>query len=148
MTKKLVCVGVAALLLGVAMGVVSAWVLSLRIRDARAHSAKVAGVQALEDGRYDDAITLLNQSLFFRPDDSETHYGLGAAYEHLGAWRVAVKEFERAVDLSRPKDEVERRDRAQALSRAGRLSLEHGSYDEAVRIYQKGIREVYPEWPE
>lgn len=67
---------------------------------ALAGPLRQAGLQALKDGRLQQAVELLLQAAEKDPESFETYSYLGAAYSRLGDYERARKAFGRAIQIN------------------------------------------------
>ncbi len=61
-----------------------------------------AGLQAIEDKRYDDAVNAFEQAVQAAPDRPDMNNALGMAYLHRGDAGNAIPHLRRAVELAEP----------------------------------------------
>lgn len=78
-----------------------------------------AGLLALEEKRFDDAISAFEQALEAEPDRPDMHNALAMAHLHRGDAASALEPLKRAVELAEPYDAPEH----QPLKREFHLSL-------------------------
>lgn len=76
-----------------------------------------------------DDISIYQNTLKYRPDDSSLHYNLGNAYMRKGMFDDAVKEYMTAVDIN-PRD-------AYALNNLGIIMEKKRDIESAYRYYKK-----------
>lgn len=80
----------------------------------------------------DEAITLLNEALTFRPGYADAHYQLGKIYLELGKGEKAIENLEAAARSDKKKDYI-----FYQLSLAYRRASRKAEADEALRTYQE-----------
>ena len=83
--------------------------------------------------RQDEAIEVLEKSLETAPDNPDTNYWLGIAYQEIGNFEQAEHYLRRTIALSPEREE--------AYNALGYFFAEHGkNLDEAVRLIQKALK--------
>lgn len=91
---------------------------------------------ALSDGRkYTDplkAIEYLNSAIKLEPNNAETYYNRGVAYDNLGQYKQAVKDYHQAI-LFKP-------DYAEAFYNRGTVNNTIGQYQRAIEDFNEAIR--------
>ncbi|HEU4753688.1 MAG TPA: tetratricopeptide repeat protein, partial [Armatimonadota bacterium] len=97
------------------------------------NSARAAGIQALNEKRSADALSLFRQALQDDPSDPALYAYLGIAYGQAGRFAEAAHALRRAVTLS-PRSAPMRFNLAQALERLGRPEEAIGEYQAAVAL--------------
>ena len=88
-------------------------------------------------GRFDEAITQLQQSLEMGPDCVEAHNNLGLALAGLGRFDEAIAEHQKALEI--------KPDSAEAHDDLGRTLAGRGQVDEAIAHYRKAL-EIEPDF--
>jgi tetratricopeptide (TPR) repeat protein len=58
------------------------------------------GVDKLEAGDYEGAVTDFQQALQLNPEDADTHYNLGYAHLNLGSYEQAIEAYTAAIRLN------------------------------------------------
>lgn len=106
-----------------------------------------AGMKALEDQRFDDAVEAFERAVRLDPSRPDMHNALAMAHLHRGDARTALTFLERAVELAEPYDAPEH----QALKREFHLSLAGvlqllDRFDDAHRTL-RGAVERWPDEP-
>ncbi len=81
------------------------------------------GIVAYDEGRFEDALTMLRRALEIAPDHVDALYNLGLTLLATGLTDEAIESFERVLTLS-PDDEP-------TLFQLGLAHLAHGDYDKA-----------------
>ncbi|MBI3893180.1 MAG: tetratricopeptide repeat protein [Candidatus Wallbacteria bacterium] len=89
------------------------------------------GIQALQDGRVDEAIGAYTKSIAKEDHVASTHNNLGHAYERKGNDEAAIKEYQRAIQLD-PKYPL-------AYNNLGTVYERKGRTVEAMALYRKAI---------
>ncbi len=91
------------------------------------------GTILFNQGKPDEAIVQLNETLRLQPNHTEAHYNLGLALERVGKHAEAISEFERALAL-RPTFAKAHNNIAIILAGEGRTDEAIGHLHEAIRI--------------
>ncbi len=90
----------------------------------------------LSDGqKYTDplkAVEYLNNALKLRPRDAEAYYNRGVAYDNLGQYKNAIKDYNQAISLNP--------DFAEAYSNRGTINNTTGKYQRAIEDFSEAIR--------
>ena len=90
---------------------------------------------ALSDGKkFTDphkAILYLSNAIKIQPNDAEIYYNRGVAYENLGQYQPAIKDYNQAISLKPAYSE--------AFYNRGTLYSEIGQYQQAIEDYNKAI---------
>jgi tetratricopeptide (TPR) repeat protein len=90
----------------------------------------------LSDGqKYTDplkAVEYLNKALTLQPHDAETYYNRGVAYDNLGQYKQAIKDYDQAIRL--------KSDYAEAFYNRGIVNNNIGQYQRAVEDFKEAIR--------
>jgi tetratricopeptide (TPR) repeat protein len=89
------------------------------------------GIEAYENGEYDQAIELINQYIQEKPRDEKAYYFLGRCYFEMGDFDQAIEEYRKALNVSSKY--------WQAYYGLGQAFLEKDNYDEAERAFQDGL---------
>ncbi|MBI4866153.1 MAG: tetratricopeptide repeat protein [Candidatus Wallbacteria bacterium] len=105
--------------------------------DARAEKLTNDGIQALQDGRIDEAIDAYTKAIGIEDKVASTHNNLGHAYERKGNDDAAIKEYQRAIQLD-PKYPL-------AYNNLGTVYERKGRSVEAMALYRKAI-ELKPDY--
>lgn len=71
--------------LAVALGVLTVLTAGCASQLSTASARNAQGVESFSSGRYDDAITLFQESLESNPENAETYYNLASAYQRKAA---------------------------------------------------------------
>ena len=91
---------------------------------------------ALSDGKkYTDpikAIEYLNNAIKLQPDDETYYYNRGVAYDNLGQYQPAIKDYNQAISL--------KPDYAEAFHNRGTIYSEIGQYQLAIKDFNEAIR--------
>ena len=91
---------------------------------------------ALSDGKkYTDpikAIEYLNNAIKLQPDDENYYYNRGVAYDNLGQYQPAIKDYNQAISL--------KSDYAEAFHNRGTIYSEIGQYQLAIKDFNEAIR--------
>ena len=117
---------VAVLTIGICCG--EAWGV---FDKARAVFHNERGLQYLEKGQYDQAITEFTKAIKLEPKLAEVYYNRGVAYDEKGQDNQAISEYTKAIELN-PKF-------AWAYYNRGNAYEEKGHYDQAIADYTKAI---------
>ncbi len=112
------------------------------------HQLAQAGLAAINEGRYDDAIEAFTGALDIEPDRPDMTNALGMSYLHRGEVVTAIPHLERAVVLAEPFSAPEHQD----LKRQFHLGLASGyrladRTSDAIRTL-KGVMGLWPSHPE
>lgn len=90
----------------------------------------------LSDGqKYTDplkAVEYLNNALKLQPRDAEAYYNRGVAYDNLGQYKNAIKDYNQAIGLNP--------DYAEAYSNRGTIHNTTGKYQQAIEDFSEAIR--------
>ena len=121
-----VSVLVAVLTIGICCG--EAWGVFDKAR-AVFHNGR--GLQYLEKGQYDQAITEFTKAIKLEPKLAEVYYNRGVAYGEKGQDNQAISDYTKAIELN-PKF-------AWAYYNRGNAYEEKGHYDQAISDYTKAI---------
>jgi len=57
------------------------------------------GTSLFKKGRYQEALTILNESLNFMPSDAGIHLNRGDTYRELKRYNLALSDYHYALDL-------------------------------------------------
>ncbi len=57
------------------------------------------GTSLFKKGRYQEALTILNEALNFMPSDAGIHLNRGDAYRHLKKYNLALSDYHYALDI-------------------------------------------------
>ena len=91
---------------------------------------------ALSDGKkYSDpikAIDYLNNAVKIQPENAEIYYNRGVAYDNLGQYQPAIKDYNQAIHL--------KPDYAEAYYNMGTIYSEIGQYQLAIEDFNQAIR--------
>jgi predicted TPR repeat methyltransferase len=90
-----------------------------------------AGVLAHQQGRHDDAIALVEQSLALEPDRADSYNNLGIILQSAGKFEAAIAAYERAISIDSR--------HANAYSNLGVLLRATGKPAEAEAAYRTAI---------
>jgi tetratricopeptide (TPR) repeat protein len=101
--------------------------------DAEAHF--IAGSCAKSLGEIGEAMRHYQFAIKWNPDFALAHSNLAALYEERGRRQDAIRRYREAAALARGADQV------QALTALGRLLIEAGSVDEALRYLNDALRQ-------
>jgi tetratricopeptide (TPR) repeat protein len=88
--------------------------------------ALIAGMVALSESRFDDAVRFDRLALQLNPEDADAHHNLGLAYLLSGRGEEAVQAFKKALSLSF---------NSRYLFSLGRAYEEAGNTEQAVQCY-------------
>jgi tetratricopeptide (TPR) repeat protein len=90
----------------------------------------------LSDGKkYTDphkAIVYLSNAIKLQPNDAEIYYNRGVAYDNLGQYQSAIKDYNQAIQL--------RPGYAEAFYNRGTIYSEIGQYQRAIEDFNQAIR--------
>jgi tetratricopeptide (TPR) repeat protein len=104
-----------------------------------------AGLRAIEEQRYDDAIKAFHKTLEIAPERPDMNNALGMAYLHRGDAGNAIPHLERAVELSEPftapEHEAMKREMNMTLATAYQLM------DQVMRARAQ-LEKVVERWPD
>ena len=104
-----------------------------------------AGLRAIEERRYDDAITAFQKVLELEPDRPDMNHALGMAYVHRGDVGNAIPHLEAAVRLAEPYSAPEH----QPLKLEFHMSLATAyQLMDQVQKARAALEEVVRRWPE
>ena len=84
---------------------------------------------AMEEGRYPDAETLLNQEIAKNPDSAEAHYHLGLSYHQQFRLRDAILTYRKAIEINPNYDAP--------YINLGLAWIEGRRLDEASKVFQQ-----------
>jgi tetratricopeptide (TPR) repeat protein len=91
---------------------------------------------ALSDGeKYTDpikAIEYLDKVIGLQPNSAEAYYNRGVAYDNLGQYQPAIKDYNQAISL--------KPDYAEAFHNRGTIYSEIGQYQLAIKDFNEAIR--------
>ena len=87
---------------------------------------------ALEAGKYDEAITFSKRAIEREPGNLRSHFLLGMGYKAKGMFDEAISEYNKSLDVN-PNSIL-------ALCSLGDVYLSKGMIDEAITISQKTIK--------
>lgn len=91
---------------------------------------------ALSDGqKFTDplkAIEYLNNALKLEPNNAETYYNRAVAYDNLGQYKPAIKDYNQAIHL--------KPDYAEAFYNRGTINNTIGQYQRAIEDFNEAIR--------
>ncbi|UCB51946.1 MAG: tetratricopeptide repeat protein [Candidatus Zixiibacteriota bacterium] len=90
-----------------------------------------AGIEAYEEGDYDQAIQLLNAYIQEKPRDEKGYYHLGNCYLEKGELDAAIEEYQRAIDAKSKFWE--------AYAKLGYAYYKKEMYDQAEETVRKGL---------
>jgi Tfp pilus assembly protein PilF len=100
-----------------------------------AQTDRQRGAEALEQGRYSDAIQFFLQSISLEPDEARTHFDLASVYEALHDEEKAIGEYQIALELEH--------DFWPSYNNLGRLLIEaRGRPDAALAVLLAGERQA------
>ncbi len=114
--RKLLVVGFAGAILTCISCVCSSPIYAQQLSSAAAHAS--AGWKAFEEGRLDDASSLLQEAVKLSPRDADYVAALAEVDSKLGQQDAAIRHFKRAIFL-KPSDSEFRLDLAEILQRKG-----------------------------
>lgn len=97
------------------------------------------GVVALEAGKYDAAIQLIQKAVKIYPNFAEAHNNLGMAYRKAGHLDASIASFREAISINP--------DFADAYTNLGASLVEMGQLNEAIACYNKAIS-INPDFAE
>jgi len=89
------------------------------------------GTEHLQQGRYDQAISLFNKVLEINPRYAEAYLNRGIAYRQKGQHDQAVSDYGMVLQID-PKD-------TRAFCNRGNVYIEKGQYDKAISDYNKAL---------
>jgi tetratricopeptide (TPR) repeat protein len=93
---------------------------------------KIMGAILLVQGRDEEALARLTESLRLRPDYADTRYNMGLALSRLGRFEEAAEQYAEAVRLDP--------DHADAHANLGVMLSRQGRFDEAERRFATALR--------
>jgi len=108
--------------------------LALAASDSPGDDATVLvsrGFLLLDQGRYNDALTMFNQAIALDPYSSRSWYGKGLADFALNDYPNAINDLDRATELS-PKDEP-------SWTKKGEVYRTMGRNDLAITAYKRAL---------
>ena len=97
------------------------------------------GSALIRQGKLDQAISLLQETIRLNPDNATLHYNLGNALAKKGQTDEAIRQFQEAIRL--------KPDYAEAHYNLGLALVTKGQTDEAIRQFQEAIR-LKPDYAE
>ncbi|HNY50361.1 MAG TPA: tetratricopeptide repeat protein [Smithella sp.] len=99
-------------------------------------------------GYWENSLTLINQTLRVTKDNYLAHYIRGITYFNLGQYRLAIRDFSKAIELD-PAYEVAYLNRGVAYEKTGDFRKAIQDYDESIRLqprflayYNKGVAHI------
>lgn len=99
-------------------------------QSVRAHVA--IGTQYINEGRDDEALSMLQKAIEIRPDYDKGYYNLGVVYMRKGYMDAAIMNFKKALEINPGY--------AKAHFNLGLALAKKGRYDEAVTEYEKALK--------
>ena len=90
-----------------------------------------AGIEACEEGDYDQAIQLLNAYIQEKPRDAKGYYHLGNCYLEKGELDPAIEQYQKAIEQKSKFWE--------AYAKLGYAYYKKGAYDQAEETIRKGL---------
>jgi len=93
------------------------------------------GVALMRQGRFDEAVSHLQEAVRLQPDDAYAHYNLGNALGRKGLSNEAIIEFQESIRL--------KPDSADAHNNLGNILLQKGRVDEAIVHFETAL-EIRP----
>src|SRR5258706_3514059 len=149
MPTKKVCLisSIGSLMGGLALGIFGTMLFFHANIENKGKAAWALGQEYFAAKRFDQAISMFNQSLAYYPEKPEPHLGLAQSYENLGVLDVALKEYRIAENLIRGENLYDNADKVSVLSKIGDLYLQQGAVNEAINAYKEGIK-INPKWPD
>jgi tetratricopeptide (TPR) repeat protein len=106
------------------------------------HRSLVAGYQAAQEGRFDEAIRHYGKALEIDPKSSVAWYNLGYTYDASGRIEEAVTPFRKAFEIE-PHDSRHRSALLSTATRAAEKARERGDHPRAVELLKIAL-EVDP----
>ena len=102
-----------------------------RMQSKQAEDYFNLGTEHLQQGKYDQAISVFNKALELNPRYVEAYLNRGIAYRNKGQHDQAVSDYDKALQID-PKD-------ARAYCNRGNAHIEKGQYDKALADYNKAL---------
>jgi Flp pilus assembly protein TadD len=96
------------------------------------------GYEALQNGRFPDAITHYKEAVARRPADAVNWYHLGVAFPRLGDISGAADAFAKAFSL-KPDEPMYRMAVAGSKREIGDEAHKAGRTEEAIRLYEQSV---------
>ncbi len=96
------------------------------------------GTILLTQGKADEAVVELRQSIQIKPKYGYAHYNLALAFDELGHIDQAIPEYYKAIELD-PKNA------APPYTNLGYIEMQRGRVDEAIALYKAALR-VQPDY--
>jgi type IV pilus biogenesis/stability protein PilW len=99
--------------------------------EERAFAALDEGTALLEQGRHEEAVRAIQESIRLKPDDEDAYYNLGIALARSGREDEAVAAYRQALELYPEYPEV--------LNNLGNILLRQKKVDEAIVCFEGAI---------
>jgi len=108
----------------------------LNLDPTNADAMHLLGVLALQNGKVDDAVELIQLAIEINPHAAPFYTNLGTAYKTSGQSKKAIQCFEKAIDLKENTFEAHN-NLAQSLFELGNLSSAQEHYEKALLLKDK-----------
>ena len=129
-----------ALKIGLTVGLAAILIISLQAQSgesltqktARAEALNNRAVDALEAGKFTEAVKLLHEAISLRSDYTIAYGNLGAAFYRAGQMAEAAAALKKAIEL--------KSDYAEDYNKLGAIYAESGKPDEAVAWFERAVK--------
>lgn len=96
------------------------------------------------EGKYDEALALLNQFLEKNPEAYQTHINIGDCYKEKREYDKAVEEYNLVIEMAKKDEEMGKEMTAKALAGIGECYLRREDFEKAQDFFKKSI-ELLPD---
>lgn len=101
------------------------------------------GNQYLEEGKYEEALSLFIEFLELNPLVYQTHLLIGDVYREMGEDEKAIEEYKIVLEKAESDKNIGQEIIAKALAAVGELYLKKGDLEKAKKFFEESI-EKYP----